>query len=110
MVKIRGEMDIDPQHVDQMADILIVAGWKPLPIDDIENYFLRDNQGQIQPWDLNLAHLVAAQPQVKLAPTQPVEIYSGLLSRGNLTIFFGYRLEDGTLIFNGKQPIEIQVQ
>lgn len=109
-VKIIGEMDIDPQQVNQMADILIIAGWKPLPIDDFENYFLRDNQGQIQPWDLNLAHLVAAQPQVKLAPTQSVEIYSGLLSRGNFAVFFGYRLEDGTLIFNGEQPIEIHVQ
>jgi Concanavalin A-like lectin/glucanases superfamily/Bacterial Ig domain/Calx-beta domain/Putative Ig domain len=109
-VKIIGEMDIDPQHVNQMADILIVAGWKPLPIDDFENYFLRDNQGQIQPWDLNLAHLVAARPKVKLAPTQSVEIYSGSLSRGNIAVFFGYRLKDGTLIFNGEQPIEIQVQ
>ncbi|BAP55053.1 hypothetical protein THII_0756 [Thioploca ingrica] len=109
-VKIIGEMDIDPQQVNQMADILIIAGWKPLPIDDFENYFLRDNQGQIQPWDLNLAHLVAARPRVKLAPTQSVEIYNGLLNRGNLAVFFGYRLEDGTLIFNGEQPIEIQVQ
>lgn len=109
-VKILGEIDINSQQINQSADIFIVAAWKPLPLGDFESYFMRDNHGQIQEWDLKLAHLVAAQPQIQLAPTQQLEIYSGLLNPGYLAIFFGYRLDDGALIFNGEQPLEIQVQ
>ena len=109
-VKILGEMDINSQQVNQTADIFMVARWKPLPLGDFQSYFMRDSHGQIQTWDLNLAHLVAAQPQIQLAPTQQVEIYSGLLSPGYFTIFFGYRLDDGTFVFNGEQPLEIRVQ
>lgn len=109
-VKILGEMDINSQQVNQTADIFMVAAWKPLPLGDFETYFMRDSHGQIQKWDLNLAHLVAAQSQIQLAPTQQLEIYNGLLTPGYFAIFFGYRLNDGTLIFNGEQPLEIQVQ
>jgi hypothetical protein len=55
----------------------------------------------------NLAHLVAAQEQVTLNAIQEVDIYSGLLGTGQFQLFFGYRLKDNKLFFNGKQPISV---
>ncbi|NJO14727.1 MAG: hypothetical protein HC877_02980 [Thioploca sp.] len=102
-VRISGQINIDPLHVGQTADIVIVARWTSLVGE--EKYFMQNSNGQIQSWDLNFAHLVAAQEQVTLSAIQAVDIYTGLLNVGQFQIFFGYRLADNTLFFNGEQPI-----
>ncbi|EDN67848.1 hypothetical protein BGP_6025 [Beggiatoa sp. PS] len=45
-----------------------------------------------------------------MTPTQTLNIYQGPISYGYLQVFFGYRLEDGAIVFNGEQAIEIVVQ
>ncbi|BAP56423.1 hypothetical protein THII_2126 [Thioploca ingrica] len=108
-VNIRGEMDVAAEHVGQKADLLMVAAWKPLNSIGAESYFMQDNQGQILPWDLNLAYLVAAQPAVTLMPTQEINLYTGFLGSGQIRLFFGYQLPDGVIVFNGEQAIELVV-
>jgi len=70
---------------------------------------MQDNQGQILPWDLNLAHLVAAQKAVTLTPTQEIYLYTGFLESGQIRLFFGYQLPDGVIVFNGEQAVELVV-
>jgi 6-phosphogluconolactonase (cycloisomerase 2 family) len=108
-VNIRGEMDVAAEHVGQSAELLIVAAWKPINSTEPESYFMQDNQGQILPWDLNLAHLVAAQEAVTLTPTQEIYLYTGFLESGQIRLFFGYQLPDGVIVFNGEQAIELVV-
>ena len=103
--RIRGQINIDPRHIGQKADMVIVARW--IPSVGREEYFMQNSNGQIQSWDLNFTHLVAAQKQVTLNAIQEVDIYTGLLNVGQFQIFFGYRLEDNTLFFNGEQPISV---
>lgn len=71
---------------------------------------MQDPLGQILPWNLNLAHLVAAQEAVTLTPTQEVSIYTDFLESGQLRLFFGYQLPEGVIVYNGEQPVELVVK
>ncbi|NJO15722.1 MAG: beta-propeller fold lactonase family protein [Thioploca sp.] len=108
-VNIRGEIDVAAEHVGQTAELLVVAAWQPLDSLEPAHYFMQGEQGQILPWDLNLAHLVAAQAGVKLTPTQAVHLYTGFLASGQIRLFFGYQLPDGVIVFNGEQALELVV-
>ena len=110
-VNIVGEIQIDSQHVGQVADILIVVGVLS-ENGTIELLVMRDTQGEIEVWDGNdMTRLVPALENVTLGETQLLDIYQGLLSQGHLLVFFGYRLQDsGLIVYNGDQPIEVQIQ
>ncbi|NJO17067.1 MAG: hypothetical protein HC877_15400 [Thioploca sp.] len=108
-VNIHGEIDVAAEHVGQKAELLAVAAWQPLDSNEPARYFMQDDQGQILPWDLNLAHLVAAQTAVTLKPTQEMNLYTGLLARGQIHLFFGYQLSEGVIVFNGEQAVELVV-
>ena len=110
LVNIHGEIDVVAEHVGQKAELLVVAAWQPLDSQEPAHYFMQDDHGQILPWDLNLAHLVAAQTGVTLTPTQEINLYTGLLERGQISLFFGYQLLDGVIVFNGEQPLELVVK
>jgi uncharacterized repeat protein (TIGR01451 family) len=108
-VILQGEIDVEAQYVGQVADLLVVAVWQPLAVMEPPLYFMQTRHGQLMDWDLNLAHLVAAQEQIRLAPTQKVSIYRDTLTSGRMQWFFGYRLADGVIVFNGEQAIEVVV-
>ncbi len=106
---IQGEIDVEAEHVGQLADLLIVAAWQPLDVNGSVSYVMQGKYGQIMSWDLNLAHLVAAQEQIRLASTQEINLYTGWLSLGQIQLFFGYRLADGLIVFNGEQAIQLVI-
>jgi YVTN family beta-propeller protein len=108
MVKILGEIDVATEHVGQKADILIVAqSIHP----SHSQYFMLDKQGQAMEWLVgDFDNLVAAKENVLLKSNQEIEIYHGFLSPLHLQIYFGYRLENELILFNGEQPIEVQVE
>jgi 6-phosphogluconolactonase (cycloisomerase 2 family) len=108
-VNIRGEIDVAAEQVGQPAELLLVAAWKPLDSLEPERYFMQDSHGQMLPWDLNLAHLVA-RAAVTLTPTQAVSLYTGFLERGQIRLFFGYQLPDGVIVYNGEQAVELVVK
>jgi YVTN family beta-propeller protein len=110
MVRIVGDIEIDTAHQGQTADILIVAGLLDEIQDVISAFFMLNTQDQIEVWDGNLATLMAVQEKVTLGPTQQIEIYHGLNPQVPLNIFFGYRLDNGLILFNGEQPIELKVE
>ena len=71
---------------------------------------MQDNQGQILPWNLDLAQLVTAEKLITLTPIQEIHLYTGLLDNGQIHLFFGYQLPDSRIIFNGEQAIEVVVE
>lgn len=102
-VVIKGEITVDPAHVGQLADLVVVAGYTPLT-GGAEQFFMLGAGNTLLPWDMDIKQLVAHQPAVNLTANQLLEIYSGrFTSSGQLKIFYGYRLADGTVVFNNSQ-------
>jgi len=111
LVNILGQIDVDAAHVDQKADILVVAGLTPAEAESTgELFFMLDNQKIPQLWDGDPEKLVAAIKDMTLAASVPVEIYQGGLVDGQIRVFFGYRLENGMVVFNGEQVIDLRVE
>jgi len=102
-VLIKGVINVDPDHIGQAADILVVVGYQP--VNGAESFFMLDNQDAIPLWDGSPEHLVAFKNIERLPIFQVVNIYSGQLPSGKLRIYFGYRLENGTIVFNANQAI-----
>ncbi len=108
-VTVAGEMAIDPIHVGQTADIFVWAE-ATLPPDETLYYFMLDEGLKaILLWDQVPAHLAAFMPKVTLKSVESVTMYQGqFIYPGTLKVFFGYRLSDNTVVFNG-QPIDITI-
>jgi len=106
-VKITGSITVDPTHLDQPLDLLVLAAYRPLLATTPWLYFMRDTTGNLFPWDENPAHLIAFQSQVTL--TAPVTLYQGyFVATGSLKVHFGYRLPDGTVV-TSSQSIDITI-
>ena len=74
-----------------------------------ELFFMLDNQKRPLLWDGDPDKLVAAIKDITLAASVPVEIYQGGLVDGQIRVYFGYRLENGMVVFNGEQTINLLV-
>lgn len=115
-----------PEHVGQPAELLIVA----IHQDDNRG---ADSMRVLQdwkPWDNQIKHLKVAKVYQQLPEILEELLYQGdlaniaaeftLMSNGHLlsftdtageyTIYVGYRLTDGTIIFNGVEPIHFFVE
>lgn len=102
-VEIRGEIAVESQHVGQTADIVVVVIYQSSPVvNNLPLFLMLNTASQVIPWDMNMATLIPFQPKVTLAAKQPVLIYQGQLPAGNLSFYWGYRLTDGTLVYNSK--------
>ncbi|RKZ58736.1 MAG: hypothetical protein DRR08_15690 [Candidatus Parabeggiatoa sp. nov. 2] len=107
-VLIKGVIKVDSLHVEQSADILVVVGYAPF--NAAEKFFMLDSNHAVQLWDGSLANLVAFESVESLVYTKVVTIYSSKLTPvGRLRIYFGYRLDDGIIVFNASQPISVVV-
>ncbi len=105
LINICGVMRVD-EHRGQNADILAVA------MNNNTFYLLEEaNSDDFQKvWDGNLAHLYAFQKDVNLSEIkQQVNIYRGRLNQGSWYIYFGYRLNDGSITFN-TEALKIQIE
>ncbi|MCP4702201.1 MAG: hypothetical protein GY862_35880 [Gammaproteobacteria bacterium] len=111
IMTITGEIEADPAHAGQTADIFIVAGYTPFEPGAKEIFGMGADTGSESHgwvlWEPEIATLAAAYPKVSLTAKLRVNIYSGPLPPGQIRIFFGYRLESGLLVFNGEEAIEI---
>jgi hypothetical protein len=100
MVDIRGLITVDPAHLGQKGELVVYLTYQ-LPSQEQPIKLMLDAHGNLWPWDEKVTSLVAFQPSTTLTAQQPVTIYHGvLLSAGVLTIHFGYRLPNGTLVSN----------
>jgi hypothetical protein len=107
---IEAEIEVDALHVGQSADMLIGALYSPDIAQILPWWLIKDEQWGIVWWDGEIDHLLAASDDITLTPTQMLNIYQGPISEGYLQVFFGYRLDNGTIVYNGEQAIEIIVK
>jgi hypothetical protein len=112
-VFIQGLFTPDSDHIGQTADIIVVTSYLLIPTtnDPVEPLvYMLEERGSIVEWDGDIASIVAFESNVTLSETQLVNIYSGQLIAGTLDIWFGYRLENGTLVFNLEYPISTTIE
>ncbi|EIJ42933.1 Ig-like domain-containing protein [Beggiatoa alba B18LD] len=110
-VVIEGSILVQEEHIGATADIVVVAAYTPLPIESSATYFfMLKTGGAIVSWSLSPATLEPFINDVSLASAQEVKMYTGaFVGTGLLQVFFGYRLTDGTVVFNGEMPIRILI-
>ncbi len=115
-ISVIGETTADFAHLGKVVDWLVIGIYKPTPTSAPQLYMLEEpevpieQQAQaipvIRPWDGDLNHLVAMKKAVILRPTQRLNLWQGQLSAtGEVQIYYGYRLPDGTIVLN-PQPLE----
>ncbi|MDM8563642.1 Calx-beta domain-containing protein, partial [Candidatus Marithioploca araucensis] len=105
---IIGKITIDKNLLPEKADILVVAGYTPS--HSSETLYMFTPGGIPIVWDKNLDNLLPFKRKVILQETLTVNIYKGELPPGKIRVFFGYRFENGEIVFNGNQPIEVNVR
>lgn len=107
-VDVRGQIIVDPAHVGQQADIFVYAK-STLPPDEKLYYFMLGKDLSIIEWDQQPKNLIAFTDNVTLTDMQEISMYSGqFIYPGTLNVHFGYRLQDGTVVFNF-YPIDITI-
>jgi hypothetical protein len=109
-VDVSGSITADPADGGKTADIFVYAE-ATLPSSTEVVYFMLGEGLAILQWDKNPTTLVAFKRNVMSTSWDEVfvPIYSGhFIYPGTLKVFFGYRLEDETLVVND-QPIDITI-
>jgi hypothetical protein len=105
-VDIQGTITVEPNHVRQAADMVVVAR-QPL-INKKSLWFMLNTEKVFVPWDSNVATLepFTKNDNLTLEAEQHLDIFqSSSLPIGIWYLYFGYRLDD-TVVVN-YQPIEM---
>jgi Leucine-rich repeat (LRR) protein len=110
MVEIRGYIMLDPEHVEQVTEVLVSARYKQLASPESEPplYLILDTNNKVLLWNGDLANLVPFKIVDEPILTLNVPVYEGPLEAATLNIFFGYQLQDDTLVYSVK-TIDITV-
>ncbi|MCP4697790.1 MAG: hypothetical protein GY862_13200 [Gammaproteobacteria bacterium] len=100
IVEISATVQVDTRHVGQTADLLTAA----VRTDGGFTFFSQDwNQwGSQLNWPLS-----PVQAGILLTETVTIPVYQGKLAPGKYTVYAGYRLSDGTIVYNGMETISI---
>ena len=107
-VRILGRIQTDTGHIGNIVELLAYVNYQPAQGD--MQFFMLGTNNDLQPWDGNPATLTAFGQSVVLPPGYLVDIFGDTLTLvGEWTVFFGYRLDDGTVISN-TSGIVIQVE
>jgi hypothetical protein len=110
-VLLQGIINVDSQHIGQVADIIVVGNHQPIePIDAPFTLYMLDSNSVLQVWEGIIANLVHFMRIDSLPETQIVNIHEGPLPPGFMQVYFAYRLENGILVFNGNHTINIRVK
>ena len=107
-ITITATFQPDSAHIGQNADLLTVAMFTPMGATQ-PLIFMRDETGGWQNWDGYFNTLTAVQVQQTLGNEQKLNVYQGTLPAGRYQISVGYRLQDGTIVFN-EQAIDFYVE
>jgi len=108
-LEIKGTINVDPTHVGQLADLLLVVAFTPPQSQTV--YLMLNSQGTPLAWDGNIASLVAFRSGVILERGEELELYMGRLGDpGVFQVFFGYRLGNGTVIYNIEHVIGLYLE
>jgi len=106
------DITVAPEHVGQPVDVLVVGYVQPSPAA-IAYYNVVEGVLPFENWDQTAPGTIATFRSVASAPEQiSINMYEGplpLTFKGHLTVFVGYRAEDGTIFFNLNNTLEVDV-
>ena len=110
-VIVRGVITPDEDHIGKQVDFIVVAGYvPPAPNDNVQLFYMLDEDMNVLQWDMSIATLAAREINVTLQNPYEVTMYTGkFIAGGILRVFFGYRLDSGLVVFNAETPIEIEI-
>jgi hypothetical protein len=116
-VKVAVTIKIDPAHLGKTAEIVIWAEYNSTLVAGKGRKYARDTTCDDKGlcWQLltndDPSQLPTAVSYNSLPDTIEVPIYTGRLNGipGEFTVYAGYRLSDGTLVYNGRKPIHFMV-
>ncbi len=102
---IVGEITVAPEHVGQLAQIILYATHNPsCEANEDKVFYMLDTVGNIIEWNQNLEELVAFRDNVVLQPSQFVKLYEDQLpASGCIDVYFGYLLANGVIVVNENQ-------
>ncbi|WP_161575429.1 leucine-rich repeat domain-containing protein [Beggiatoa leptomitoformis] len=118
-INLRAEMTVDFADVGKVADLVVFAAYKATP-DAQEQYYSLSQPNELGiaswntsptviSWNGNPSTLPALSKSIILQPQTSLEMYTGhFVATGELKVYVGYRLSDGTLVTNTK-PVDISV-
>ena len=97
-------------ELNQLADTAPLS----VVLYDVEDgrFLMRDQNGQWLPWNLKTEDLAWFVPTVREGGVRRIPLHPGLAEQNpgsRLQLFFGYHGADGTIVFNGAQPLGITV-
>jgi hypothetical protein len=106
-LRIEAMLTLAPAHVGKPAELLIMGVYQTA---DSQNAYLRVGEDWL-PWDGEIGYLQPAELYSQLPNHLEIQLFEGDLSAlsGEFTVFVGYRLEDGTIVYNGSKPIRFWV-
>ena len=109
---VQGVINVDSRHIGQGADIIIVASHNPIvPFNTQQIFYMFSSDNRPEVWDGNLANLVAFSRINNLPKKLPLNLYGGKVGAPGLYQgYFGYRLDNGVIVFNCNQTLNLRVK
>ena len=107
-VFIIGEITVDPQHIGQTADILVVGIYQT---DSSVGVYMRNDVVWKEWHNWNVAQLTAAQTSIILTDKIEVPIFTGNFAQmhGNYDVYIGYRLKSNANLIYSSESIQFTV-
>jgi len=107
------QMDVliraDAQHVGQTASLIVAGIYQP-PVDIGQLFFQVNSDGTLRAWKGQLGSLQPFTAPTNLPAEIRLTLFQGQLPlTGTVSLYIGYRLADGTLIFSAT-PLLVQLQ
>jgi hypothetical protein len=98
---------VDPNHVGETADILMVGGYTQ---ELITNFYMRDVSDWTL-WNVDMANLEEAEVDNLLPESLDITVFEGSLDGlpGDFVVYVGYRLTNGSMFYIG-EPITFTVE
>ena len=106
-LNLKTNIDVEPQHKGQQADVLMVVRHEN---QDGQTDYMRVGESW-EVWDQQLSSLEPAISLAQLPEKLNFPIFEGDLShaRGELTFYSGYRLDTGSIVYNGLNPMHFSI-
>jgi len=107
-VTLSAIVTVEAPHIGETADILMVA----MVSTDATTFFMRHGE-EWEAWDFKIASLTSAEENFVLPDMLERTVYQGSLADLPFilyTVYVGYRLKNGNVIFNGTEPINFRMQ
>jgi len=111
-VAVKGLIEPEASHLNQIADIVIAAGYIPLPPFDTQEWFYMATSSNRYPiWSGDITELEPFMRDVLLTEQLIIHMYGGAFQlSGRLKIYLGYQLDNGNVFFNGQQTINVLIK